>query len=433
MSEATRALLSAAKAALRQKDYAQARQLARQLTERDPACEEGWLLLIGLSAPRASLAYARQAVALHPQSARLRRALVWAKKRQGMVAPTTPGRQGAHRRSRRWLLILVALLALLAVAWSVYWGAEVTQQEAAATPTLQPWVTVAATWRTATATLTATPSPTPTPTATATPTPRATLLPPALVVTATPTCRFVAELVDETIPDGTHLAAGETFHKTWTLKNAGTCAWAPSFSLVFARGDRMSGATQSRLGQEVLPGETITLGVDLAAPQDAGEYRGYWQLQTETGEPFGLAEGEAFWVQVVVGADANAQAVLPAEIGPNERWIDVDLSEQRLYAYEGRQLVNSFLVSTGTWQYPTVTGQYRIYVKYRYTDMAGPGYYLPNVPYTMYFYRGYGIHGTYWHNNFGTPMSHGCVNMRTDEAGWLFNWASVGTLVNIHP
>ena len=96
-------------------------------------------------------------------------------------------------------------------------------------------------------------------------------------------------------------------------------------------------------------------------------------------------------------------------------------------------MVNSFVVSTGTWQFPTVTGQYHIYVKYLYSDMAGPGYYLPDVPYTMYFYKGYGIHGTYWHNNFGTPMSHGCVNMITSEAGWVYNWASVGTLVNVHP
>ena len=103
-----------------------------------------------------------------------------------------------------------------------------------------------------------------------------------------------------------------------------------------------------------------------------------------------------------------------------------------VYAYEGNTVVNSFLVSTGTWQYPTVTGKYHIYVKYRYTDMAGPGYYLPNVPYTMYFYQGYGLHGTYWHHNFGTPMSHGCVNLQTDDAAWLYNWASVGTLVNVH-
>jgi lipoprotein-anchoring transpeptidase ErfK/SrfK len=64
--------------------------------------------------------------------------------------------------------------------------------------------------------------------------------------------------------------------------------------------------------------------------------------------------------------------------------------------------------------------------------MTGPGYYLPNVPYTMYFYRGYGLHGTYWHANFGRPMSHGCVNLPTYEAQWLFNWAPVGTLVNVH-
>ena len=57
---------------------------------------------------------------------------------------------------------------------------------------------------------------------------------------------------------------------------------------------------------------------------------------------------------------------------------------------------------------------------------------LPNVPYTMYFYKGYGIHGTYWHHNFGHPMSHGCVNMRTSDAAWLFNWASVGTPVVTH-
>ena len=114
------------------------------------------------------------------------------------------------------------------------------------------------------------------------------------------------------------------------------------------------------------------------------------------------------------------------------RWIDVDLTNQMVYAYAGDALVNSFLVSTGTWLTPTVIGQYHIYVKYRSAPMSGPGYYLPDVPYIMYFYKGYGLHGTYWHNNFGTPMSHGCVNLRTDEAAWLYNWASVGTLVNVH-
>jgi lipoprotein-anchoring transpeptidase ErfK/SrfK len=114
------------------------------------------------------------------------------------------------------------------------------------------------------------------------------------------------------------------------------------------------------------------------------------------------------------------------------RWIDVNLSAQRLTAYQGNTPVRSTLVSTGLPATPTPTGQYRVYVKYVSTLMSGPGYYLPNVPYTMYFYRGYGIHGTYWHANFGRPMSHGCINLPTSEAQWLFNWASVGTLVNIH-
>jgi lipoprotein-anchoring transpeptidase ErfK/SrfK len=122
---------------------------------------------------------------------------------------------------------------------------------------------------------------------------------------------------------------------------------------------------------------------------------------------------------------------IPEEID-EERWIDIDLSDQRLYAYEKETLVQSFLVSTGTWQTPTLTGQYHVYIKLRYDDMSGPGYFLPDVPYTMYYYLGYGIHGTYWHNNFGTPMSHGCVNLRTEDAEWLFNWSYVGILVNIH-
>ena len=116
----------------------------------------------------------------------------------------------------------------------------------------------------------------------------------------------------------------------------------------------------------------------------------------------------------------------------NERWIDVNLSEQMVYAYEGDTVVASFLVSTGVPAFPTVTGRFHIYLKLVSTLMAGDGYYLPNVPYTMYFYKGYSLHGTYWHNNFGVPMSHGCVNMYTPDAEWLFYWASVGTLVNVH-
>lgn len=129
-----------------------------------------------------------------------------------------------------------------------------------------------------------------------------------------------------------------------------------------------------------------------------------------------------------------AAADVPAQAAGSsgERWIDVNLSEQRVYAYEGDTVVKSFLVSTGTWQTPTVTGKYKIWVKVRIQDMSGPGYYLPDVPYVMYFYKGYGFHGTYWHNNFGTPMSRGCVNLTIPDSEWLYGFASVGTVVNVH-
>lgn len=127
----------------------------------------------------------------------------------------------------------------------------------------------------------------------------------------------------------------------------------------------------------------------------------------------------------------GAQIQYSAE-GNGERWIDVNLSEQRVSAYEGDMVVNWFVVSTGVAQTPTVTGTYKIWIKVRSQAMSGPGYYLPNVPYVMFFYKGYGFHGTYWHNNFGIPMSRGCVNLTTQDSEWLYNWSSVGTVVNVH-
>ncbi len=135
--------------------------------------------------------------------------------------------------------------------------------------------------------------------------------------------------------------------------------------------------------------------------------------------------------QYAVPVAANEQPSYPAE-GNGARWIDVNLTEQRVYAYEGDVVVNSFLVSTGVAQTPTVTGRYKIYIKVRSQALSGSGYYLPDVPFVMFFYEGYGFHGTYWHNNFGTPMSRGCVNLTIPDAEWLYNWASVGTVVTVH-
>lgn len=118
-----------------------------------------------------------------------------------------------------------------------------------------------------------------------------------------------------------------------------------------------------------------------------------------------------------------------------EKRIEVDLTNQRLYAFEGGKMVYNFLVSTGKWG-KTPTGIFHIWVKLRATKMSGGSqalhtyYYLPNVPYVMFFandevpkWKGFSLHGTYWHSNFGRPMSHGCVNMKTEEVAQLYQWA----------
>lgn len=126
----------------------------------------------------------------------------------------------------------------------------------------------------------------------------------------------------------------------------------------------------------------------------------------------------------------------PPGVGAEELWIDVNLSTQSLVAYEGNTPVYNSLISSGTQDFPTITGQYRTYMKYETQDMngylLGYDYYIEDVPYVMYFFGDYAIHGAYWHQNFGIPMSHGCVNVSPIDAGWLYNWAPVGTVVNIH-
>lgn len=126
-----------------------------------------------------------------------------------------------------------------------------------------------------------------------------------------------------------------------------------------------------------------------------------------------------------------AQQVLGATTGTKH--IYVDLATQKLTAYEGENKIYEFPVATGKW-HPTPTGDFKIWIKLRYTRMSGGSgadyYNLPNVPYVMFFYNnevsksaGFSIHGAYWHDNFGYPMSHGCVNMRPEDAAVLFAWA----------
>ena len=173
-----------------------------------------------------------------------------------------------------------------------------------------------------------------------------------------------------------------------------------------------------------------------------GRYDEWWQVDYEGREGWIAA-----WVVAPYDVEEVPEVVPPPTPIPSSpeiipaaasvpdihepRWIDLDLTNQRVTAYEDQTPVYSTLASTGLPATPTPTGQFRVWIKLRDDDMSGPGYYLEDVPFVMYFYRGYGLHGVWWHANFGHPMSHGCVNLPNDAAEWLFGWADMGTLVNI--
>ncbi len=122
------------------------------------------------------------------------------------------------------------------------------------------------------------------------------------------------------------------------------------------------------------------------------------------------------------------------------KWIVVDTTNKRMYAYENTKLVKTFLVSAGAPQTPTVLGQYKISFKVRKQDMRGSNtdgsrYFQPNVEYVSYFYADYAIHGNYWRptSYFGNVnSSHGCVGVVNNDAAWIYNWAPVGTPVIVH-
>lgn len=136
-------------------------------------------------------------------------------------------------------------------------------------------------------------------------------------------------------------------------------------------------------------------------------------------------------------ADASTadSIVLGSTANTDEKWIEVDLSEQKLTAWEGDQLFLETAISSGLPHTPTPTGEFRVWIKLRATKMEGGSgryyYYLPNVPFVMFFsndevpsHKGYGLHGTYWHNDFGTPRSHGCVNLPNSAAEQLYYWTA---------
>ena len=367
--------------ALRTNNRDQARQYAMQAAEIAPKLEDPWLILGAISEPQAAVGYLNRALEINPASVRARKGMQWAvqRLRSEPVQPAAPEPA-----------TLVAPVA------------EHLQTE---TPVVGPTAPVAVQ-----------PMPAVVSTAVAQP-----VVKPARRLRLS----WVAGLLAVVI-----LAAAAWF------------AW-PMITAVFAKSPsamRPAGVLQK---PTLTPTNTPTYTPTNTPTATYTPTATFTNTPTNTATPLPTSTKTNTAVPTKTKAPTKTPSgpspsvsapsgSIPSDIQADQRWVDVDLTQQRAYAYQGSQLVRSFVVSTGISIYPTVTGQYHVYVKYRYADMSGVGWYLPDVPYVMYFYRGYGLHGTYWHNNFGHPMSHGCVNFKIPDAAWLFDFASVGTLVNIH-
>jgi lipoprotein-anchoring transpeptidase ErfK/SrfK len=118
------------------------------------------------------------------------------------------------------------------------------------------------------------------------------------------------------------------------------------------------------------------------------------------------------------------------------KWIEIDLSKQQLTMWLGNTIVMQTYISSGKAATPTEVGEFAIYSKTPMTTMTGTilgeYYYVPNIKWVSYFDGGEALHGTYWHHNFGHPMSHGCVNMTEAAAKQLYDFAPIGTKVVVH-
>lgn len=154
-------------------------------------------------------------------------------------------------------------------------------------------------------------------------------------------------------------------------------------------------------------------------------------------EVYDAAEGEdgVIWYDIGGGrwieqtylalVDADRR---PGDVPPGGFWVEVDLYQQTVAAYEGNRLVYATLASTGLPGFETNEGLFTVYARHEEWDMWGGEvgddyYYLQDVPHTMFFDRDIALHGAYWHDNFGEVRSHGCVNLPPRSAEWIFYWS----------
>lgn len=191
--------------------------------------------------------------------------------------------------------------------------------------------------------------------ATSTPVPATnTPLPTATKVTY---CDWVTFVKDVTIPDGTKLAAGDTFTKTWRLQNRGTCTWTSDYLLVFSGGDQMGGTTAVRLPGTVYPGQSVDISVTLTAPDKRGRYVGYWMLRNPYGQVFGYGDkaDKAFYVDIRVEnmpyGTVSGSLCYPSEFNPplTLYFEDASTGDRIEFSIPENQNVYSVLLPKGTW------------------------------------------------------------------------------------
>jgi len=378
-----------ARVALQNNNRMEARRWAAHAAKLAPDSEEAWLILGAVSSPAASLAYIQRALEINPQSDRAVKGMQWALQRlQSQPISVEPPRMYSKQDTQPVKISEVKKPLSPAIP---------TKVVAAPSKIKEPAVPVKAK---------------------------------TSIVDALRADRPTAPIPVRVAPK--KVKAAKTPRKTsWAatalliliLLTAAVVVWAAMPGWV-----ALARSSSAPIPADVLYKPSLTPTLTNTPTATATPTPTETPTPTATYTPLPTNTPWPTWTP----APATAVPPQPVAGDISGHWIDIDLSDQMLYAYDGDTLIRSFVVSTGTYLHPTVTGTFAVYVKYLYTDMSGPGYYLPDVPYTMYFYSGYGIHGTYWHDNFGTPMSHGCVNMRTSDAGWLFDFSVVGTPVIVH-
>ncbi|MGA9531703.1 MAG: L,D-transpeptidase [Anaerolineales bacterium] len=177
----------------------------------------------------------------------------------------------------------------------------------------------------------------------------------------------------------------------------------------------------------------------MSSPFGSRCYTRYRQVpilsETESDGIRWLQIGEGEWVDADYVAEVYP-ADPPADMLAVNRWVDVNLAEQVVRAYQDGQLVYVTLASTGRTGFWTRPGTFQVWIKLQADDMSGGSagssyYFLERVPWVLYFDQARALHGTYWHNRFGEPSSHGCVNLSPTDAHWFFNFAEVGTYIHV--